>query len=97
MARNVWALIDEELVEHISINTGSNAKQWIFLLMESLTHAPIWLARRKAIHEEIFQSPYSIYKFICNFLEDLNLVTTSSECSSGLSASTECTQMDPFF
>jgi ribonuclease HI len=89
MARSVWALIDEELVEHISINSGSNAKRWIFLLMESLTHAQfiqtavtlwaIWSARRKAIHEEIFQSPYSIYKFICNFLDDLNLVTTSSQ------------------
>jgi hypothetical protein len=82
MAQSVWALLDEELVEHISINQCSNAKEWIFFLIESLNHSrlvkcvitlwTIWTARRKAIHEEIFQSPFAIYKFIENCNNELN-------------------------
>jgi hypothetical protein len=30
MAQSVWTLLDEELVEHISINQYSDAKEWIF-------------------------------------------------------------------
>ena len=36
----------------------------------------IWSARRKAIHEEIFQSPFSIFKIIENFISDLSLVAS---------------------
>lgn len=72
------------LVERISVNQSSNAKEWIFTLIESLPHSQfvqtvvtlwaIWSARRKAIHEEIFQSPFAISKFIGNFIDDLKLI-----------------------
>jgi hypothetical protein len=39
MARRVWALLDEELVEHITVNQCSDAKEWLFFLIESLSHA----------------------------------------------------------
>jgi hypothetical protein len=33
----------------------------------------IWHARRKAIHEQIFQSPLTVHMFVENFVSDLNL------------------------
>ena len=80
-ARCVWALIDDELTEHISINKCGNAKEWIFFLIETLSHEQftktvvtlwaVWSARRKAIHEDIFQSPLTILGFISKYLAEL--------------------------
>lgn len=39
----------------------------------------IWAARRKAIHEDIFQSPLSVYFFIGNFLADLEIIHVRSQ------------------
>jgi hypothetical protein len=60
--------MDEELTEHISVNQCGNAKEWIFSLIDTLSHEQftkavvtlwaVWSARRKAIHEEIFQRPF---------------------------------------
>jgi hypothetical protein len=82
MTRSVWVLLDEELVEHISVNQCRSAKEWIFFLIESLNHSQfvktfvaLWsicTARRKAIHVEIYQSPFAIFKFIEKFICDLN-------------------------
>jgi hypothetical protein len=36
----------------------------------------IWYARRKVIHEDIFQSPLSTYHFVENFIRDLKIVET---------------------
>jgi ribonuclease HI len=36
----------------------------------------IWHARRKAIHEDIFQSPLSTHHFVENFLAELNQTNT---------------------
>jgi hypothetical protein len=57
-------------------------KSGFFFLIESLNHSQlvkcvitlwaIWTARRKAIHEEIFQSPFAIFKFIENFNNELS-------------------------
>jgi ribonuclease HI len=81
MARSVWALGDEELVEHLFGVNEPSAKGWIFSLIDSLSHEvfvkvlvtlwAIWSARRKAIHEEIFQSPLSTNLFIQSYLLDL--------------------------
>jgi hypothetical protein len=86
MARCVWALVDEEVTEHISINNCGNAKDWLFFLIDTLSHEKftkviitlwaIWGARRKAIHEEIFQSPLTVYGFITNYLAELNQIQT---------------------
>jgi hypothetical protein len=71
MAWSVYALLDEELVEHLSASLCHNAKEWIFLLFESFLYDQlattvialwaIWSARHKAIHEEIFQSLFAIF------------------------------------
>jgi hypothetical protein len=73
LARSVWALMDEGLVEHISVNEIPDAKQWLFMLNESMSHEDfttvvvslwaIWTARRKALHEELFQSPMTTFGF----------------------------------
>jgi hypothetical protein len=65
IAQSVWVLLHEELSEHISVNQR-NIVNGLFLI-GSLTHTQfvhttmalwaIWLARRKAIHEKIFQVP----------------------------------------
>jgi hypothetical protein len=81
MARCVWALVDENITEHMSMNQNPNAKQWLFAMLESLDHKDfitmlvtlwsIWTARRKAVHEGEFQSPMSTFEFVKRFLADL--------------------------
>ena len=39
----------------------------------SVTLWDIWWSRRKAIHEEIFQSPSATHHFICKFIEELDI------------------------
>jgi hypothetical protein len=74
MAACVWALADNLMVEHIQSVIKPNARCWLFNLMETLPHAQftriaitlwaIWTSRRKAIHEDIFQSPLSTHTFV---------------------------------
>src|SRR4051812_7297480 len=62
----------------------NNAKTWIFNLRDSLSHADfvkfsvmlwaIWSARRKAIHEGIFQRPLGTKFFVDRFLKELDLL-----------------------
>ena len=84
LSRSVWALAPEELVEQIITHQEEDAKDWLFAIYEMLdTHDftrvvvtmwAIWAARRKAIHEDIFQSPHAIQSFITRFITDLNVV-----------------------
>jgi hypothetical protein len=70
--------MDEELVEHMMANNCGSAKEWLFFLIDTLSNDDfvratvtlwaIWTARRKPIHEQIFQSPLSILGFIWSFL-----------------------------
>ena len=81
MAGSVWALAPSEMVEHMQANLELEAKDWLFLMHETLaqndftrlviTLWEIWRDRRKAIHEKIFQSPLSTLSFINSFLDDL--------------------------
>lgn len=67
MARCVWALEEEEITEQLGIIQIPNAKAWPTEIFKTFAGAPlvrvvvvlgaIWHARRKAIHEEIYQSP----------------------------------------
>jgi hypothetical protein len=67
MARNVWALAPEEITEMISSIQEPSAGAWLAAVFEALPHDDLtrtivtlwalWHARRKAIHEGIFQSP----------------------------------------
>jgi hypothetical protein len=71
MTQAVWALSEETMVEKLTINRETNARQCMFDLMKSLPHDQftrvvvtlwaIWMARRKAIHEDIYQSGLWFY------------------------------------
>ena len=85
MARCVWALGDEELLEHVISNQNDNARLWLFWLFETtsqkdlarilVTMWAIWWARRRAIHDDEFQSPLSTMCFISRYFEDLDIAT----------------------
>lgn len=65
MSSGVWALAPEQLVQHMVDRQEESSKDWLFALHEILnkedfvrmvvTSWAIWGARRKAIHEDIFQ------------------------------------------
>jgi ribonuclease HI len=65
-----------------------DAKQWLFEMISSLREADlirclvtlwaIWHARRKAIHEDVFQSPLSTYAFVESYLRDLEIMSQSN-------------------
>ena len=84
MAKCVWALNDEIITEQVAETRMPSAKLWIFKLMDSLNHMEfvnvavtlwaIWTARRKAIHEAIFQSPHATHSFVTRFLAELQNV-----------------------
>jgi ribonuclease HI len=77
----VWALEQEEIVEHLSEMHEEDARAWVAALIKSVPHGDlirvvvtmwaIWYARRKAIHENIFQSPLSTHSFVNNYVSDL--------------------------
>jgi hypothetical protein len=81
MARCVWALTEADIVEHISLSSEPSAKTWLFSMIETMkaddltrmlvTLWAIWHAKRKAIHEEIFQSPMATIGFVNRFLVDI--------------------------
>lgn len=77
-SRSVCALSNEEMVEHMIMITEQNAKLWLFAMNESLpadhftmmivTLWAIWSSRRKAIHEDIFQTPFATDRFVSSYL-----------------------------
>jgi hypothetical protein len=83
MSKCVWVLVDEEITEHLIIVQESDARSWIFSLIETLKHDDlirvlvtlweIWYAPRKAIHDNIFQSPLSTFLFVNSFISDLTM------------------------
>lgn len=81
MARCTWVLADESLTAHMAACTEPSAKNWLFAMNESLSHVQfsklvislwaIWFARRKAIHENIFQSPAATHQFIESYFTEV--------------------------
>jgi ribonuclease HI len=81
MARCIWALENEVLVEAICGVTETDAKAWLAAIFKILPQADsvrvavvlwaIWYVRRKAIHENEFQSPLSTHCFVDRFIADL--------------------------
>ena len=73
-----WALQGEELLEFIAQAQQGDARGWIHEAIAVLHHEnlmrlvvtlwAIWYARRKVIHEELFQSPLSTHSFVEKFL-----------------------------
>jgi ribonuclease HI len=88
MARSVWALSDEDITEHVSMNEDPSAKQWLFVMMETLSRDDfarvavtlwaIWYARRRLIHEGECQSPLSTHLFIQRYLQDLSILARAT-------------------
>lgn len=95
MARCTWALGDEELLEHVLSNRIEDARLWLFWLFETLNQQElarvlvtlwaIWWARRRAVHDNEFQSPVSTWCFINRFLEDLEIAAISQQKSRAVS------------
>ena len=81
VARCVWALHDQDLVDALNSITEPDAKRWLFAIQDMLssddfilvatTLWAIWYARRQALHEHIFQSPLSTYNFILKYIREL--------------------------
>ena len=84
MARSVWALADEEIVEVMCQNESHNAKDWIFQINSKLSHDQlvrmvitlwaIWGARRKAVYKDVFQSPMLTHLYIQSYWNDLQVL-----------------------
>lgn len=84
MAKCIWALMDEDLIDFLAANKHDDPKLWLFELVESVSQREmiqilvtlwaIWWARRRSIHEQNFQSPLSTFSFIQRFLQDLKMV-----------------------
>ncbi|XP_020153203.1 uncharacterized protein [Aegilops tauschii subsp. strangulata] len=89
MSRCIWALVDDEMAQQLISTTEPSAKNWLFTLMELLSHEmfvklsvtlwAIWTARRKAIHEGIFQSPHATYSFVNRYIEELGMISGKEE------------------
>lgn len=71
-------------MQHLIATVEPNLRTWLFGMFDTLPHVQltrlvvtmcaIWTARRKAIHEGIFQSPISTHKFVsCYILELVGL------------------------
>ncbi|KAE8777846.1 hypothetical protein D1007_49347 [Hordeum vulgare] len=79
-----WALVDGELAEHLCEMTEPDAKRGLFTMIDCLSHEAfirlsvtlwaIWWARRKVIHEQIFQSSAATHQFISRFIHELELL-----------------------
>jgi hypothetical protein len=88
MSRCVWALEDEEIMEHLQCSEEGDARAWLATMIATLKHEErvrvfvtlwsIWHARRKAIHEQIYQSPLSVHAFVNQFIVDLAQVRSPS-------------------
>jgi hypothetical protein len=84
MSRCIWALVDEEVAEHVHNAEERGAREWLATMILTLNHDDqiqvfvtlwvIWHARRKAIHEQIFQNPLSVHAFVGRFIEDLSQI-----------------------
>ena len=69
MSKCVWVLIDEDLTGVMAAERSDDPKEWLFALSEKLTQGDfikvlvslwaIWWARRRALHDNVFQSPFN--------------------------------------
>lgn len=71
-------------MEHMIASEHEDARLWLAVMQDSVSEQEfktilvtlwaIWWARRKAKHEEIFQSPLSTFNFVQNYIAELDLV-----------------------
>ncbi|XP_040258814.1 uncharacterized protein [Aegilops tauschii subsp. strangulata] len=89
MVKCVWSLLEEDLVEHVIACNIPDAKLWLLEMVDStkeeeflkilVTLWATWWVRRKAIHEQEYQSPLSTYCFTEKYLNDLALISAKEE------------------
>ncbi|XP_071679969.1 uncharacterized protein [Lolium perenne] len=89
MAKCVWALLPEDLVELIINIQEPDAKGWLAAVIGDVSHQDLtrvvvtlwakWHAPRKAMHEDIYQSPLSTLCFIDRFIADLEALAPPSK------------------
>nr|TKW40920.1 hypothetical protein SEVIR_1G278800v2 [Setaria viridis] len=83
---SICALECEEITQLMSETQETQPRGWLAAIISSLKHAdltrmvvtlwPISYARRKAIHENSFQSSLSTHCFVNNFIVDLEMIKT---------------------
>jgi hypothetical protein len=83
MSKCVWALVDEEVTELLSTLHFSDPKHWVSFMCNNIPQADgiqiliicwtIWHARRKAIHEGVFQSPFSTVAIIHRLIQEMEI------------------------
>jgi hypothetical protein len=86
MSKCVWALEKEDITDFIGAMQEEDARAWLAKVLSSLpqedmvrvvvTIWAIWHARRKALHENLFQGPLSMHAFIDKFVSELGETTT---------------------
>jgi len=84
MSRCIWALVDEEATELIASLRIADPMHWVFFICCNIpktegsriliTCCAIWHARRKAIHEGVFKSPFSIISMVNQLIQELAIV-----------------------
>ena len=89
MAGSVWVLAPDHIVEQMSMHTEDGAKDWIFALHKIMSQDDfvrvvvtlwaIWGSRRKAIHENIFQSPQHTFSFVSSYLQELQHIPAAKQ------------------
>jgi hypothetical protein len=86
----MWALANDEVVEHMSRTVDPSAKQWIFSMLESLsqddfdTMAVTFMDhmvrnKRKIIFKGEFQIPLSTHLIPERFLKDIDMLKSSAD------------------
>jgi ribonuclease HI len=83
----------EDITDFIGALQEEDARAWPEKILNSLPQAnmvrvvvttwAIWYARRRAIHEDIYQSPLSTHAFIDRFIADLGLVSAAAQIREG--------------
>jgi hypothetical protein len=84
MSRCVWAQLDEDIIELITTLHIADPMYWVLFMCTNIpqeldiqilvTCWAIWYARRKAIHEGIFQSPLAIITVASKVVEELQFM-----------------------
>ena len=74
MSQCVWVLVDGDLLQQMMATNEPNPYSWLFSMFESVSHEQlvhlvvtlwaIWMARRKVIHDSIFQTPFAMHEFV---------------------------------
>lgn len=86
VSRSTWALSSENIIDALSKNEEGDAKSWLSVMREVLPQESfttlvvalwaLWGARRKAIYEQIYQSPFQVHGFIQSYMRELQAIKT---------------------